>query len=189
MQRTDSSFKRMVGRFLNFFVPLLDALRWIFQVVYRRFSQQRRQSTSEQILPAERDVRVEPVETVRKDSRTEAVQQSVPVQEQVSVPERIPGAQQVETIPSSNSDSIPPSTREEDQEKKAATWPGWVEVPDEPLPQPTYWPVVMALGIVLFVFGFLTTIFISGLGAILFFISLGGWIGEMWNEQPETPES
>jgi hypothetical protein len=49
----------------------------------------------------------------------------------------------------------------------------------EPLPQPTYWPAVLAFGIVLLVWGIVTTWMISGIGAILIALALAGWIGEL----------
>ncbi len=47
-----------------------------------------------------------------------------------------------------------------------------------PLPRPTYWPVVMAAGIVFMTWGIATTLAISAIGLALFALALGGWIGE-----------
>lgn len=66
--------------------------------------------------------------------------------------------------------------------------PGWIKLPEEELPQATYWPVIMALAITLFVFGFITTIVISIVGLILFVVSLIGWIGDMRNESEKHHE-
>lgn len=63
--------------------------------------------------------------------------------------------------------------------------PGWVLLPPEELPHPTYWPVVMALGIVLIAFGAVTTLLISGVGLVLFAIALAGWIGDL-EQQVQT---
>lgn len=60
--------------------------------------------------------------------------------------------------------------------------PGWTKLHDEELPQATYWPVVMAFGITLVVFGFVTTVVITIVGLFLFVVSLIGWIGDMRNE-------
>ncbi len=47
------------------------------------------------------------------------------------------------------------------------------------LPAPTYMPAVMALGIVLTLWGIVTTLLISLLGIVLCVIALIGWIGEI----------
>lgn len=62
---------------------------------------------------------------------------------------------------------------------------GWSTPRPETLPQPTVWPVVMALGITLLLWGLLTNIILLGMGAILFTIALAGWIGELRHEQGE----
>jgi hypothetical protein len=64
--------------------------------------------------------------------------------------------------------------------------PGWFELPPEELPHPTYWPVVLALGIILLVFGFVTTLVISGVGIVLFILAMAGWIGDMYNAKGES---
>ncbi len=64
----------------------------------------------------------------------------------------------------------------------ASLRPGWHALPPEPLPRPTYWPAVMALGIVFVLWGIATTLLVSGVGFVLFVIALGGWIGEMIRE-------
>jgi hypothetical protein len=62
--------------------------------------------------------------------------------------------------------------------------PGWHAV-TEPLPDPTYWPVVMALGIVFLAWGLISTILLSGVGLLLFVLALAGWIGDLRHEQRE----
>lgn len=57
--------------------------------------------------------------------------------------------------------------------------PDWELLPPEPLPRPTYWPAVLALGVVFFAWGFITSLIISGVGLILLATGLAGWIGEM----------
>jgi hypothetical protein len=54
----------------------------------------------------------------------------------------------------------------------------WERLPPAHLPRPTYWPVVLALGIVFLAWGVVTTIAISAIGLILFALALRGWIGE-----------
>ncbi len=49
--------------------------------------------------------------------------------------------------------------------------------PDE-LPKPTLWPVILAFGIIFFFWGFLTSLIISGVGAVIIIAGLAGWIEE-----------
>jgi hypothetical protein len=60
--------------------------------------------------------------------------------------------------------------------------PGWHTPHPETLPRPTYWPVVMALGITFMAFGVVTTLIISGVGFILFALALARWIGDILHE-------
>ncbi len=60
--------------------------------------------------------------------------------------------------------------------------PGWSTPKPKVIPHPTYWPIVMALGITFFAWGALTTFIISILGLILFGIALAGWIGDIRHE-------
>ncbi len=57
--------------------------------------------------------------------------------------------------------------------------PGWRPAEHEGLPQPTYWPVVMAFGIALLAWGLVTTLLVSGVGLVMFALALAGWIGEL----------
>jgi len=61
--------------------------------------------------------------------------------------------------------------------------PEWNMLEPETLPNPTYWPVVMALGITFLAMGFVTSFLVSGVGLLLFAISLAGWIGEIIHER------
>ncbi len=56
--------------------------------------------------------------------------------------------------------------------------PGWSRPKPEHIPRPTYWPIVMAVGVTCIFWGFITSALISIVGLILFGISLAGWIGE-----------
>ena len=60
--------------------------------------------------------------------------------------------------------------------------PGWHIPEPETLPKPTYWPMVMALGITFLALGIVTTLLISGVGLILFALALAGWIGDLRHE-------
>ncbi len=48
----------------------------------------------------------------------------------------------------------------------------------EEIPEPTLWPIVLAFGIIFFFWGFLTSIIISGVAAIIMVTGLAGWISE-----------
>lgn len=50
------------------------------------------------------------------------------------------------------------------------------------LPQPTYWPAVLAFGITLVAWGFVTSVFISLAGLLVIFLAIGGWIGDLLHE-------
>lgn len=57
--------------------------------------------------------------------------------------------------------------------------PDWKALPAAHLPRPTYWPVVLALGIVFLAWGIVTTLAITVIGLGLLALALGGWIGEL----------
>ena len=60
--------------------------------------------------------------------------------------------------------------------------PGWNRPLPEHVPRPTYWPVVLALGVAFIFWGFLTSLLITAVGVVLLAIALGGWIGELTHE-------
>ncbi len=47
------------------------------------------------------------------------------------------------------------------------------------IPKSTYWPVILAFSITLFLWGFITSIFISGVGLIITGFAIFGWIMEL----------
>lgn len=59
---------------------------------------------------------------------------------------------------------------------------GWTKPQNMHIPDSTYMPVVMALGMVCIFWGILTTPLLSLVGAVLFVISITGWIGELRHE-------
>ena len=61
--------------------------------------------------------------------------------------------------------------------------PGWQRVEHIHLPEPTYWPAVMALGIVFIAWGIVTSWLITGVGLILLGVALAGWIGDIQHER------
>lgn len=50
---------------------------------------------------------------------------------------------------------------------------------NEHLPSPSVWPFTVAGGFTLVVFGVVTTLALTGLGAVLMVIGLYGWIQEL----------
>lgn len=52
----------------------------------------------------------------------------------------------------------------------------------ERLPEPTYWPAVLAFGVALLGFGVTTSFILSGIGFVLLVIALAGWIREVHHE-------
>lgn len=60
-----------------------------------------------------------------------------------------------------------------------------IKAQPEELPPPTYWPFFLAFSVVLLFWGILTTWFITGIGLIVFSISLTGWIKEIYKELPK----
>jgi hypothetical protein len=84
-------------------------------------------------------------------------------------------------------------------EARAATKdipPGWHKPLPEKLPEPGYWPAIMALGITFMFWGLAvgfnevvsTIIIIYGIGLILFIVSLVGWIGDLRYERRDENE-
>lgn len=66
--------------------------------------------------------------------------------------------------------------------KPIALQPGWHEPRPKELPQPTYNPVILAMAITLLALGVVTSFWVSGVGLILFVLSLARWIGELRRE-------
>ncbi|MGB7786054.1 MAG: hypothetical protein WBL27_08145 [Salinimicrobium sp.] len=50
------------------------------------------------------------------------------------------------------------------------------------LPEPTYWPFMLALGIVVLLWGILTNIIVSMVGFVVFIIALAGWLKDLYKE-------
>ena len=66
---------------------------------------------------------------------------------------------------------------------KPGSRPGWtVPHPDE-LPKPTFWPAGLAFAVTLLFWGLVTSPIITAVGALVFTVSLSGWIGDIRNER------
>ena len=60
--------------------------------------------------------------------------------------------------------------------------PGWQELPQEPLPHPTYFPAGLAMGVAFISWGLITQWVVFVVGVVLFAASLAGWITEIRHE-------
>lgn len=60
--------------------------------------------------------------------------------------------------------------------------PGWSRPKPEVIPEPTYWPATFGLGIAFLMWGFISNIFVWGMGFILLVVAIVGWIGDLRNE-------
>ena len=57
--------------------------------------------------------------------------------------------------------------------------PGWSLPRPAHLPHPTYWPAVLAMGIVFLAWGLVTNVIVAAVGLVVFFVALIGWIGDL----------
>ena len=73
------------------------------------------------------------------------------------------------------SDPAPPSV-------KIARRPGFVPLHPEPLPRPTFWPGALAFAVTFLLWGIVSSPYITGVGVLLFAVSLAGWIGDIRHE-------
>lgn len=72
----------------------------------------------------------------------------------------------------------PPSAR-------APLRPGWNRPRPEQLPEPTAWPVALAFATTLILWGFVSALFITGVGLALFAAALTGWVGDIRRERKQ----
>ncbi len=68
------------------------------------------------------------------------------------------------------------------QSSTAELPPGWNLARPHKLPRPTYWPAVLAGGVVVFAWGPPTSWTVSVVGAVVSIIAIRGWIGELRHE-------
>jgi hypothetical protein len=59
----------------------------------------------------------------------------------------------------------------------------WTMLPPSKLPEPTVWPAMLALAITFLVWGLVTSLIITGIGLVLFVISMAGWIRDIRHER------
>jgi hypothetical protein len=60
--------------------------------------------------------------------------------------------------------------------------PGWQELPDEPLPHPTFFPAGLAMGVTFIFWGLISNWVVFLVGVALFAAALAGWITEIRHE-------
>ena len=58
---------------------------------------------------------------------------------------------------------------------------GWIELSPETLPRPTYWPAVLAVGIMLILWGLIGSAILTVTGVVLLAVAVAGWIKELRN--------
>lgn len=68
------------------------------------------------------------------------------------------------------------------QPSEAELPPGWNLARPHKLPRPTYWPAVLAGGVVVFAWGPPTSWTVSVVGAVVSIVAIRGWIGELRHE-------
>lgn len=61
--------------------------------------------------------------------------------------------------------------------------PDWHAPLPEKIPEPTVWPLVLALGTTLLAWGVVTAWTLSLVGLLLFAVAAGGWIAELRHDQ------
>lgn len=63
--------------------------------------------------------------------------------------------------------------------------------PPKPLhiAEPTYWPLILAVGITMFAWGWVTSLLLTALGLILIVASIVNWIGDMRNDRGYEQET
>jgi hypothetical protein len=60
--------------------------------------------------------------------------------------------------------------------------PGWNQPTPDRLPVPTFAPAIMAMGIVVFAMGIVTTWYVCVVGAMVFAVATWRWVGELQGE-------
>lgn len=58
----------------------------------------------------------------------------------------------------------------------------WIKPQGVNIPEPTYMPLVLALGVMCIFWGIVTTYLMSLVGVVFFVIGISGWIGDLRHE-------
>jgi hypothetical protein len=64
--------------------------------------------------------------------------------------------------------------------------PGWSKPAPEKIPHPTYWPMVFGLGVAFLMWGFISNLFVLGLGFFFLVVALIGWVMDLLGEFREN---
>ncbi len=51
----------------------------------------------------------------------------------------------------------------------------------EEIPQPTFWPVFLAFGVLLLFWGLISSLIMSAIGALVVAVSVSGWVSDLNN--------
>jgi hypothetical protein len=71
----------------------------------------------------------------------------------------------------------------------AASYPEkWYDPEPATLAEPTYWPIILAVGITLLAWGVVTSYLLSILGFGMAVVAIVNWIGDLRREQKNEPE-
>lgn len=74
-----------------------------------------------------------------------------------------------------------PETKSSSRASNVVNRDDWVAPPEQTIPQPTYAPAGMALGVAFVFFGLVTSYLFCAAGAAIMAVSLRSWIGGMVN--------
>jgi len=73
--------------------------------------------------------------------------------------------------------------RTQDTDTSAAPPANWEPARPAHIPEPTFWPAVLALGVIFVLWGVITTPIVTIIGLGVSALSIGKWIGELWHER------
>lgn len=60
--------------------------------------------------------------------------------------------------------------------------PGWSRPAPLKIPHPTYWPMIFGLGVAFLMWGFISNLFVLGLGFFFMMVALVGWVKDLLHE-------
>ncbi len=66
---------------------------------------------------------------------------------------------------------------------------GWSQPKPGRIPPPTYWPLVLAAGVVGIAWGLVFSPWFVGLGAVLVIMSLAGWVWQLHQDVRQAPQN
>ena len=69
----------------------------------------------------------------------------------------------------------------EDLKKQEDTYPLNDPAPEK-IPELTFWPFMLAFGVLFFFWGLITSLIITGVGVVIIIIAISGWIQDLSHE-------